>query len=85
MLYVINEELLKKRFADIAFVADRLSVYEVYKVIVFQRFSVIHVSRCNHEVEQFPLLVADQMTFDPGEPTKGALTPLGYALDTLWI
>lgn len=76
-LYAINEKSLKDILADISLVAYQLAVNELYEGFVFQRFSVVDVSGCYHEVEQFSLLIAYQMQFKTEEPTHGAFPPLG--------
>ena len=66
-----------------AYISDEFSVEEFHKRLVVKRLAVIYISRCDHEVEQFPLLVTDQVQLEPEEPAHGALPPLGNALERL--
>ena len=50
-------------------VTDQLTLYELYKSFVFQRFTVINISRRYHKVEKLSFLIAKQMQFETEEPT----------------
>lgn len=67
-LYAVHEQSLKKIPADISFIADKLSVDEFHKGLVFKRFTVIHVTRGNHEIQEFSAFVAYKMKFESEEP-----------------
>ena len=82
-LDAVNEEALEQFLANVSFIPDEFSVEEFHKRLVVKRFSVIYISRCDHEVEQFPLLITDQMQLEPEEPAHGALPSLGNALERL--
>ena len=82
-LDAVNEEALEQFLAYVSFIPDEFSVEEFHKRLVVKRLAVIYISRCDHEVEQFPLLVTDQVQLEPEEPAHGALPPLGNALERL--
>ena len=79
----VNEEALEQFLSNVSFISDEFSVEEFHKRLVVKRLAVIYISRCDHEVEQFPLLVTDQVQLEPEEPAHGALPPLGNALERL--
>ena len=82
-LYSVHKELSEKILADISFVTDELAVEEIRERFDLQWFPVVHVPRCNHEVEQFSFLVADEMELEAIEPAHGALPSLSDTLEYL--
>ena len=82
-LDAVNEEALEQFLAYVSFIPDELPVEEFHKRLVVKRLAVIYISRCDHEVEQFTLLITDQMQFEPEEPAHGTLAPLGDSLEDL--
>jgi len=82
-LDAVNEEALEQFLSNVSFISDEFSVEEFHKRLVVKRLAVIYISRCDHEVEQFPLLVTDQVQLEPEEPAHGALPPLDNALERL--
>ena len=82
-LDAVNEEALEQFLSNVSFISDEFSVEEFHKRLVVKRLAVIYISRRDHEVEQFPLLVTDQVQLEPEEPAHGALPSLGNALERL--
>ena len=82
-LDAVNEEALEQFLAYVSLVSDEFPVEEFHKGLVVERLAVIYISRRNHEVEQLPLLITDQVQLEPEEPAHGALPPLGNALERL--
>ena len=82
-LYAINKQPLEEILTDISLVAYQLAIYELHKGFVFQWFSVINVTRSNHEVEKFSFLIANQVQLETEEPPHGAFSSLGYAFENL--
>ena len=80
-LYAIDKEPLEEILSDIAFVTDELSVNEFNKSLVLKRFTVIHVSGGNHEIQKFSTLVAYQMQLESEEPAHGTFPSLSYSLE----
>ena len=68
-LYSVNVKPLKEVLADVPLVTDQLTLYELYKSFVFQRFTVINISRRYHKVEKLSFLIANQMQFETEKPT----------------
>lgn len=60
-LYPVHKEFPEELLANVSFVADQLAVKEIRKYLVLQRPPVIHIARCNHEVQQFASFVTDQV------------------------
>lgn len=60
-LYSVDKESLKEILAEIPLVTNQLPVYKFHKCFVFQRFTVINIHRCYHEVEKFSFLITNQM------------------------
>ena len=75
--------MLEEPLADISLVADQLAVYLSQEALVLKRFPVIRVARRYTEVEQFPLLVADNMQLEAEEPSHGALPSGGNSPEHL--
>ena len=82
-LDAVNEEALEQFLAIVSFIPDEFSVEEFHKRLVVNQLAVIYISRCNHEVEQFTLLITDQMQLEPEEPAHGTLPLMGNALERL--
>ena len=82
-LDAVNEEAFEQFLAYVSLVSDEFPVEEFHKRLVVERLAVIYISRCDHEVEQFPLLITDQMQLKPEEPAHGTLAPLGDSLEDL--
>ena len=80
-LYAINEQALEEVLADISFVRNQLAIYEFDKSLVFQWLPVIHIPRSYHEVQQFTLLIANQMQFEAKEPSHGTFASFSYTLE----
>ena len=60
-LYAVKEKVLKKSLSDIPFVRTEPAFYVLQKLFLFQRFTVIHISRCEPEIEDFPFIIDNQM------------------------
>ena len=60
-LYAVNEQALEKFLADISLVPDKFPIKEFYKCLMLKWLSVVNISRCNHEVKQLALLIADEV------------------------
>jgi len=71
-LNTVNKQTLEQLFADIAFVSDKLPVQEFHERLMLQCFTVIYVSRCNHETEQLSFLVTGKVELESKEPSHGA-------------
>ena len=82
-LYAVHEEFLEKVLADIPLVCHEFVEDHFNESLVLQRFPVIHIARCDHEVEQFALLVADEVQLESEEPSHGALASGRKALECL--
>jgi len=79
-LYVVNEELTEKILADISFVAHKFAADELYERFYFQWFTVIDISRCDHEIQNLALVVADQMQLEAVKPPAEAYAARLYML-----
>ena len=82
-LYAVNKQPLEESLADISLFPDELAIQELHERLVLKGLAVIDITRCDHEVKQFPLLVADQMQFESEEPPHGALASLRDTLEGL--
>ncbi len=82
-LYAVHEQVLEEFPADVSLVPDQLAVDFIQETFVLQRHPVIGVAWCYAEIEQFPLLVADNMKLETEEPAHGTLSPGGNALEHL--
>ena len=69
---------IKARFSQQDFVR-----YVHQKLCLFQRFTVIHIPRSEHEIEDFTLIVDDQVKLKPEEPSHGAFPTFGETLKSL--
>ena len=74
---------LSKSFLLIYPLPDQLPVDELNERLVFQRLPVVHVSRGDHEVKQFPTFVAYQVELEAEEPAHRAFASPGNALESL--
>ena len=75
-VYVINEEHFEEVLANIPPVGEELPEESLGELPVLQRFPVVDVSRCELPLDDFPLVVDDQMQLESVEPSHRAL-PLG--------
>ena len=82
-LYSVHKEFPEELLADVSFVTDKFAVKEFIECLILQWLPVIHISRRNHEVKQFALLVADEVELEAEEPAHRALPSLGDALEDL--
>ena len=65
--------------------AFHLSIDEFHKGLVFKRFTVIHVARGNHKIQEFSAFFAYQMKFESEEPAMEHLPRCAIPLNVLWI
>ena len=82
-LNAIHKEFGKEVFADVPFVSHQLSEDLFDERFVAERFPVVDIAGSDHEVQQVPLFVANQMQLEPVEPSHRALAPLGEPLEDL--
>ena len=75
-MYVVDEEHFEEVLADIAFVGEEFPEEPLGELLVFLRFPVVDVSRRELPLDDFPLVVDDQMQLESVEPSHRAL-PLG--------
>lgn len=80
-LYAVNEKPLEQFFANIPLIFDKFTIQEFHKGLVFKWFSVIDITGSNYKVEQFALLIADEVQFETKESPHGALPSLSDTLD----
>lgn len=67
-LYAAREKIFEQCLTDISFVCTELSLYIFQKPGLFQRFTVIHISGREHEIEYFSLVIDNQVQFETEEP-----------------
>ena len=67
--------------ADVSFVPDQLAENLLYEGLVAERLPVVDVPGRDHEVQQVPLLVADQVQLEPVEPSHRTLSTPGKSLE----
>ena len=79
----VNEQPLEELLADVSLVTDELAIKELHESLVVKRLAVINVARGDHEAEQLPFLVADEVKLESEEPAHRALAPLGDAFESL--
>lgn len=65
----------------LALVANQLAVNELQEGFVFQRFTIINISRCYHEVEKLSPSHYKSETARIRRTIPGAFPSLGYALE----
>ena len=82
-LYAVDKLSFKEILADVSLIADQLSINEIHKWFVFQRFTVIHIAGRDHEIQEFSTFIAYKMQFESEEPTHGAFSLLRYSLERL--
>ena len=82
-LNAIHKELGEEVLTDIALVAEQFAEDLLEEGLVPERFPVIDIARCDHEVQQVSLLVANQMELEAIEPAHGALSTLCKPLEDL--
>ena len=82
-MYSVNEQSFKQVLADISLVTDQLSIDRLHKRLVFKRFTVVDITRGNHEVQEFSTLVAYQVQLESEEPAHRTFASLRYASECL--
>ena len=82
-LNAIHKEPREEVLADVALVPDQLAENLLNERLVPQWLPVIDIAGRYHEVQEVSLLVADEMQFEPVEPSHRALTSLGQSLEDL--
>ena len=75
-MYVVDEEHFEEVLADIPPVGEEFPEESLSELLVLQRFPVVDVSRGELPLDDFPLVVDDQMQLESVEPSHRAL-PLG--------
>ena len=75
-VYIIDEEHFEEVLADIPPVGEEFPEESLSELLVLQRFPVVDVSRGELPLDDFPLVVDDQMQLESVEPSHRAL-PLG--------
>ena len=68
-LYAIKEKIFKQSLTDISLVRAELSLYILQELFLFQRLTVIHVSKGKHEIENLAFIIDYQMQFEPEKPS----------------
>ena len=79
----VNEQPLEELLADVSLVTNKFSVEELHESLVVKGLAVINVARGDHEAEQLPFLVADEVQFESEEPSHRALPSPGNAFESL--
>lgn len=82
-VYVIHEKAFEEILADITPVGKDLSEKSLRKFLVFQRLTVIAVPWRELPLDDFPLVVDDQMKLESVEPSHRALSLLSPAFHGL--
>ena len=59
--HAVDEQSLKKIPADVSLIADKLSIDKFHKGFVFKGFTVIHITRSNHKIQELSAFVAYEM------------------------
>ena len=80
-MHPIIPQLLEQTLGDIALVGIQLTEKTVRERLDDILIAVIHIRPCQHEVQYFPLLVADKVQFETDVPAHRALALLGDALE----
>ena len=68
-LYAVEEKILKKSLSDMTLVRTEPALYVLQERFLSQRFTVVHIARREHEVEDFSLVVDDQVQLEAEEPS----------------
>jgi hypothetical protein len=82
-LNAIHKELGEKFLVDVSFVSDQLANNLFDEGLVAERFPVIDITRFEHEDQEVPLLVTDEVELETIEPPHRALAPLGKPIEDL--
>ena len=80
-LYAAREKILEQCLANIPFVCTELILYVLQELFLFQRFTVIHISGREHEIEDFPFATDNQVQFEAEEPSHGTFSTLRKFLE----
>lgn len=72
-LDTVNKQCLKKRFADIPLISEKLSFYVFQENSLFQWFSVINTACRKDKIQDFHFVVDYQVQFEPKESTHRTL------------
>ena len=85
-VYVVNKKSIEKVLAYVAPVRKQLSKRFLSEVLVFQRFAVVRVSRCERPLYNLSAVVDDDVQSESEEPAHRALA-LGRPspLIVLWL
>ena len=76
-MYVIYEKPFEEILTDVSSVGKEFSEESLRKLFVFQWLAVIAVPQCELPLDDFALVVDDQMQLEPVEPPHGAFSLLG--------
>ena len=60
-LYAIKKEILEQGLPDILLVCVEFTLYILQEPFLFQRLTVVHVSRSEHEIENLALVIDNQV------------------------
>ena len=82
-LDAIKEQVFEKSLPDISFVRTEFSLDVLQEPSPFQRLPVIHITWCEHEIENFSLVIDDQMEFEAEEPSHGTFATFSKSLKGL--
>ena len=80
-LDAVDEQPLEEVAADVALVTDKAAADGFDEALAVERRSVVHVARCQHEVEYLALLVAYQVQLEAVEPAHRAPAALRQAAE----
>jgi len=80
-LYAIKKEIFKQSQSDI-FIICAWGSFDVFQELaLFQRFTIIHISKCKHEDKNFTFIINNQVKFKTEESTHGTFSTLGMPFE----
>ena len=82
-LYAIKKEILEQGLPDIPLVRAKFTLYVLQELFLFQRLTVVYVSRCEHEIENLALVIDNQVKLEAEEPSHGTFPASREALKSL--
>ena len=82
-LWQIHEQKLKQLFPDISFITTEFTFDIPDERFRVKRLTVIHIAWSEHKIQDFPLVIYDQMQSEPKEPPHRALAPFSYTFECL--
>ena len=73
------QQFFKQLFGNVAFIGKQFT--EEFSDHLGNRLAIIHIARCQHEIEQFASVIENQVQFEAKKPASRGLATLVFDVE----